>query len=266
MSTAPRRVAIIQARMSSSRFPGKVLANLDGLPLIVFMAQRVQRSALLDHVVVATSTDTSDDILVRVLAEHGIPCQRGSLHDVLDRFHAAARACQADHVVRLTGDCPLMDADLIDRGLSELAKTDCDYVSNVLPPSYPDGLDVECFTMAALETAWRHATLPSDREHVTPFIRAGHEGLRARGWTGTADFSTLRWTVDHPDDLAHVASLLAIAQSQRLARQASAAVQPIDRFDLLRALETGLVAKAGDHLRNEGYQKSLAEDSVNTPQ
>lgn len=262
MSSTPRRVVIIQARMSSSRFPGKVLAPLDGLPLIVFMVQRVRRAALLDHIMVATSTDASDDVLAQTLAEHGIVCHRGSLDDVLDRFYGAALVSQADHVVRLTGDCPLMDPDLIDRGLSELAKGDCDYVANVLPPSYPDGLDVECFTMDALRTAWTHATLASDREHVTPFIRAGREGLRTRGWAACADFSSLRWTVDHPDDLAHVTSLLEVAQSLQHGRQPAAASASIDRFDLLRALETGLVSQAGSHQRNEGYLKSLREDAV----
>jgi spore coat polysaccharide biosynthesis protein SpsF (cytidylyltransferase family) len=250
MKPSPRRVAVIQARMSSSRFPGKVLAPLGGLPMIVFMARRVQKAAQLDQVVVATSDHASDHPLAALLAEHGLTCLRGPLDDVLARFRIAAEQTQADHIVRLTGDCPLMDADLIDRGLRELARGECDYVANVLPPSYPDGLDVECFTRMALETAWREAHLPSEREHVTPFMRAGKHGLRAHGWQGAADLSALRWTVDHPDDLEHVASLVAAVGRE-----------DFDRFDLLRAIERGAVAPEGAHTRNEGYAKSLADEA-----
>lgn len=257
MSTPPKRVAIIQARMSSTRFPGKVLAPLAGLPLIVFMVRRVQLARQIDQLLVATSTDASDDPLVRVLAEYGISCFRGDLHDVLDRFYRAASAAGADHVVRLTGDCPLMDPYLIDKGLAELALGDADYVANVLPPSFPDGLDIECFTMAALETAWRAARLPSEREHVTPFIRNGKAGLRARGWQAVADLSALRWTVDHPDDLVHVAALAEAALNDARAQGR----EVFDRFDVLRVLESRAVGPAGQHQRNEGYAKSLADEA-----
>lgn len=168
---SPRRVAIIQARMSSSRFPGKVLEPLLGLPMIVFMARRVQQARLVDEVLVATSTDPSDDALAQALQSYGMGCFRGSLNDVLSRFHDAAVHTRADQVVRLTGDCPLMDADLVDRALALLTSSGADYVSNVAPPSYPDGLDVEAFTMAALHDAWRNAQLPSEREHVTLYLR-----------------------------------------------------------------------------------------------
>ena len=257
MNSHPRRVAIIQARMSSSRFPGKVLADLAGWPLIVFMVQRVRRAKRVDQVLVATSTDPSDDALAAVLAQNGIDCFRGDLNDVLDRFTHAARGAGADHVVRLTGDCPLMDADLVDRGLTELARGDADYVSNVMPPTYPDGLDVECFTMGALETAWREARLPSEREHVTPFIRNGGGGLRTRSWIAVADFSALRWTVDHQDDLQHVTTLVAAcAGNCRVEAPTS-----FDRFDLLRILDAQSVGSGGAHARNEGYAKSLAADA-----
>jgi spore coat polysaccharide biosynthesis protein SpsF (cytidylyltransferase family) len=243
--------------MSSSRFPGKVLAPLAGLPMIVFMAQRAQRAQCIDQLLVATSTDASDDGLAAVLGEHGIACFRGDLIDVLDRFYQAANSVQAAHVVRLTGDCPLMDPDLIDKGLTELARGHWDYVANVLPPSYPDGLDVECFTMEALAKAWHEARLPSDREHVTPFIRNGGAGLRAIGWRGAVDLSALRWTVDHPDDLVHIRTLVTAATADAQA----AGRTSFDRFDLLRALETHAIESAGEHARNEGYAKSLADEA-----
>lgn len=244
-----RKVAIIQARVSSSRLPGKVLMPLLGLPSIVFMVERVRRSELLDHVVVATSAEASDDALADVLAEAGIDCFRGSLHDVLDRFLGAARTARADHIVRLTGDCPLMDFDLIDKALGLLAAESVDYVSNVDPPTYPDGLDVEAFSFEALALAHREATETAEREHVTPFIRKHKERFRALCWQGMADLSALRWTVDHQDDLDHVRSLL-----DRLDSPTPAS---FDRFDLYRVCErTGMAEVQPSHRRNEGMMKS----------
>lgn len=251
----PRRVAIIQARVSSSRFPGKVLAPLNGVPMIVFMARRVACAKQVDQLLVATSTDSSDDALVQILADYGIASFRGDLLDVLDRFFQAARSVAADHVVRLTGDCPLMDPDLIDRGLQELARGQADYVANVLHPSYADGLDVECMTMSALETAWAQARKPSEREHVTPFIREEQAGLRVHGWQARVDTSALRWTVDHPDDLVYVSSLVAACL------KGGAEPNTFDRFDLLRAIEQQGVGDQAQHQRNEGYAKSLAAES-----
>jgi spore coat polysaccharide biosynthesis protein SpsF (cytidylyltransferase family) len=257
MSSTPKCVAIIQARMSSSRFPGKVLAQLANLPLIVFMVERVRQARLVDQIVVATSTDPTDDPLAVELAKHRIDCFRGNLSDVLDRFVQCARAVNADHIVRLTGDCPLMDADLIDRGLSELAKGDADYVSNVAPPTYPDGLDVECLTMRALEMAWREATLPSEREHVTPYLRSGAPGIRVRNWSGTADYSALRWTVDHPDDLHHVTTLVDACRDV----ESRSSPRGFDRFDIFRAIEKHALSAGASHVRNEGLLKSLAAES-----
>lgn len=250
----PRRVAIIQARVSSSRFPRKVLESLMGLPMIVFMAKRVQQARLVDQVLVATSTDPSDDALTQAVDGHGLACFRGSLDDVLGRFYAAALHTGADHVVRLTGDCPLMDADLVDRALALLASSDADYVSNIAPPSYPDGLDVEAFTMAALRDAWAHARLPSEREHVTPYLRAGHAHIKTAGWSSMSDLSSLRWTVDHPNDLAHVKALIAATGSER--------VTGFDRFDLYRGIERGSLGTGAQHGRNEGLAKSLAAEAA----
>lgn len=249
---APRRVVIIQARMSSSRLPGKVLTPLLGLPLIVFMVRRVSRARLADEVVVATSTDASDDPLTAALVEHGIAFERGSLSDVLDRFYAAARARAAAHIVRLTGDCPLMDADLVDRALTFLAESGADYVSNIAPPSYPDGMDVEAFTMAALEDMWVNAKLPSEREHVTPYLRAGHPHIRTASWSGLTDLSALRWTVDHPDDLEHVRTLVKMT--------GAVSETAFDRFDVYRAIERERLGKGADHQRNEGLAKSILAD------
>lgn len=254
ISSTSRRVAIIQARMSSSRFPGKVLEPLMEMPLIAFMVQRVRMSKLLDAVLVATSNDSTDDILAETLAHHGISCFRGGLNDVLDRFYQAAVHAGADHVVRLTGDCPLMDADLIDTALLRLAERDVDYICNTSPPSFPDGLDVEAFTMSTLKDAWLHARLASEREHVTPFMRAGHSTIKIGSWSGVADTASLRWTVDHPDDLQHVRKLIAAT--------GSASPVGFDRFDIYRVIEQSGLAVGAAHIRNEGYLQSLQADGI----
>jgi spore coat polysaccharide biosynthesis protein SpsF (cytidylyltransferase family) len=246
-----RTVAFIQARMSSSRLPGKVLEPLAGVPMIVFMARRAQRARTLDEVVVVTSNDPRDDALADTVAQAALPVFRGSLDDVLDRFAAAAQRLDADEVVRLTGDCPLIDAATIDAVVEARRRHGADYASNVEPPTYPDGLDVEAFSRAALERAQREARLPSQREHVTLWMREQAAALRRVNVRGIADCSHLRLTVDYADDLEVV---------RRVVAQLPHALDA-DLFDILR-----VVARQPDilshnpHARNEGLIKSLALD------
>jgi spore coat polysaccharide biosynthesis protein SpsF len=244
-------VALIQARMSSARFPGKVLESLAGLPMIVFMARRAQRARLLDSVAVVTSTDPSDDALVQTLHAAGLPVFRGSLNDVLDRFAHAARHFDAAEVVRLTGDCPLIDPATIDAVVSARRQHGADYASNVEPPTYPDGLDVECFDRAALDGADRAATLPSEREHVTLWMRSDAAPLRRVNVRGVADLSHLRLTVDYPDDLDAV---------RRIVSQAPQGANA-DLFDILRVVAAQPeILSLNRHARNEGLRQSLARD------
>ena len=250
MSARPRTVAIIQARMSSSRLPGKVLMPIAGRPAILVMCERVRRARGIDALCVATSVDPSDDPLAACLGEAGIPVHRGSLDDVLDRFRTAGRAHGAEVAVRLTGDCPLIDAGLIDRVVALVAEEGCDYASNIEPPTYPDGLDVEAMTMAALEAAAAEARLGSEREHVTPFIRNRPERFRSGLISSPIDLSALRWTVDYADDLALV---------RRLAEGVDDPLAA-DRYDFLRVYEAlGLSGVA--HARNEGLASSVARDA-----
>ena len=222
-----KTAALIQARMSSNRFPGKVLESLGGLPMIVFMAARVRRAATLEEVSVVTSVDPTDDALAVVLEKHGIPCFRGDLHDVLSRFSAAATAHQATEIVRLTGDCPLADPAVIDSIVRARREANADYASNIEPRTYPDGLDVECFTRAALERAAQEARDPPEREHVTPWMRATGSGLKRVGVSTIVDGSRLRLTVDYPADLAAIRRLLALVDR---------APDAFDMFDMLRCL------------------------------
>ena len=250
-----RTVAIIQARMSSSRFAGKVLQPLLNRPMIVFMVERVRMARHVEATLVATSTDPSDDPLEQALIQAGVPVYRGPLEDVLGRFVGAARAHGADHVVRLTGDCPLIDGDLIDATLELLVAQQLDYASNVSPPRWPDGLDVEAMTRDALESTALEAARPSEREHVTPFLRDNPQRFRQAGLASLIDLSALRWTVDHADDLDFVRRLLAAAR----VNDSTA----FDRFDLLRALERHpALATLNRHQRNEGYAASLANEAA----
>jgi spore coat polysaccharide biosynthesis protein SpsF (cytidylyltransferase family) len=250
-----RIVAIVQARMSSSRFPGKVLKPLCGMPMIVFMLRRVAQSETVDQVVLATSTDPTDDELADVVRAHGFSCYRGDLEDVLARFHHAAMGAQADIVVRLTGDCPLIDADLVDRVVRNLQQSGADYVTNTCPPTYPDGLDVEAFTFAALDHAFAEARLPSEREHVTPYIRNHSELYSTGNVRALTDFSSQRWTVDYPDDYEFVSRLIE--------RAGVTAPDRGDRYDFFRVCEKYPELSAiNQHQRNEGYAQSLTQDHL----
>ena len=217
-------VALVQARLSSTRLPGKVISDLAGRPLIVFMIERLQHAKRLDQIVVATSEDASDDPLVELLVERGIDHVRGSLHNVLSRYLFAARSTGARTIVRLTADCPLIDPNLVDDVVGALDGHD--YSSNIEPRTYPDGLDVEAFTIEALIRADSSADLLADREHVTPWMRNAASGLRRACCVSPLKLGALRWTVDRSEDLDYVRSLVAQVD------------HPIeaDQFDFLRAM------------------------------
>jgi glutamate-1-semialdehyde 2,1-aminomutase len=201
-----KTVAIVQARMDSTRFPGKVLKPILGTPLIEILLQRLGRATRVDQIVLATSADPNNDELAAHADKLGITVYRGSEHDVLDRYHAAAALAQADIVVRITGDCPLVDPALVDAAVTALRKAGVDYASNTDPPTYPDGLDVEVFTAEALQTAWQEARRPHEREHVTPYLRAPGR-FRVLGLRNETDLSAQRWTVDEPCDFEVVAAI-----------------------------------------------------------
>lgn len=254
--TAHRTLAVVQARLSSSRLPGKVLMPLHGMPMILFMLARVKRATRIDELVLATSTDASDDLLADAATAAGYTVHRGPLDDVLARFAGAVEPRTADWVVRLTGDCPLIDPAIVDRVIAQAQGEALDYCTNADPASFPDGLDVEVFTRAALFAAAADAKLQSEREHVTLFIRNHPERFKLNHLRAVADLSALRWTVDHADDLALVQALVAALAAQ--GRDPLAA----DLFDLLRVVsEQPHLAHANLHQRNEGLLKSLLADT-----
>ena len=201
-------LAILQARMSSTRLPGKVVAPILGRPMLLRQLERVQRAASFDRLLVATSSSPSDDVIVQLCTDHAVECFRGSLHDVLDRFVQAARSYAPEHVVRLTADCPLADADVIDRVVEHHLEGGFDYTSNSRMRTFPHGLDAEVCRYACLEQAWREATKPFEREHVMPYLWGSgrfHVGQLCQ----EIDQSHHRWTVDFAEDLDLVREIYA---------------------------------------------------------
>lgn len=209
-------VAILQARMSSTRLPGKVMKPLAGRPMIERQIERLRRCTTLERIIVATSDETSDDPLADHVASIGVEVFRGSLNDVLDRYLGAARAFNvAGHVVRLTADCPLADPDVIDACVGRLRNLCVDYVSNGRQRSFPHGLDAEAFRLEALEIAGREAVDPYEREHVTPFIYRRPERFSLAALVQETDESRLRWTVDTPEDYVFVARVYEALYAQK---------------------------------------------------
>lgn len=201
-------VAIVQARMGSTRLPNKVMKQIDGVPMIELLLSRLSRAKELDQIIVATSLDLKNQPLTDHVEKLGYLCVRGGEDNVLQRYLDAAKLSKADVVVRVTGDCPLTDPALVDAAISSFKARQVDYLTNALPPTYPDGLDAEVFTLAALERAAIETRDPFDLEHVTPYLR--RPGLfKTASITHAEDLSRLRWTVDEPADFDVVSNVFA---------------------------------------------------------
>ena len=200
-----KTVGIIQARMGSERLPGKVLKRLAGQAMLARVIRRTQRAKNLDEVVVATTESPEDGAIVALSREHGLSFYRGSVEDVLDRYHSAAQRHKADAVARITSDCPLIDPGLIDEAVHTFLEGPWDYVSNTLDPrTFPRGLDVEVISREALQRAWEEDRDPAWREHVTPYIARHPERFRLHAIVNDRDYSSMRWTVDTQEDLEFV--------------------------------------------------------------
>lgn len=199
-----RTVVIIQARMGSSRLPGKVLTDICGQPMLGRVISRARQAQLPDDVVVATSSEPCDDELAAAAKRFGWRCIRGSHLDVLDRYYQAALQLKPDIVVRVTADCPVIDPGIIDEVVAAVMcqESAVDYASNTLEPrTFPRGLDVEALTFETLKTMWRDAKEPSCREHVTPWVYRNPDKFRLHGIVNAADCSGYRWTVDTVEDM-----------------------------------------------------------------
>lgn len=254
----PRVLAIVQARLGSTRLPGKALAEIEGRPMLAHVLDRASAIPGVDGVVLATTVDSGDDPLVRFARTLGIPCVRGSEDDVLDRFRTTLHAYPAEVIVRVTSDCPLLDPRVSGLVVGEYLRREgsVDYASNVHPPTYPDGLDTEVCSRAALETAWAEAKLPSEREHVTVYLWRNPRRFRLANVSHPEDFSALRWTVDTPADLAFVRAVYAHLHRPGMPPFGMDAVLALlAERPALRAINAGF-------RRNEGLGRSCATGSV----
>lgn len=246
-------LAILQARCSSTRLPGKVLKPILGEPMLVRQIERLRHAKRIDRLLVATSTDSSDDALAALCERHGISCFRGSLDDVLDRFYRAALPYQPEHVVRLTGDCPLTDPAIIDAVIALHLRENYDYSSSAIELTFPDGLDAEIMRFACLEQAWREAELPSEREHVTLFIYRRPERYRIGSHKGVCDFSYYRWTVDEPEDFEFVTRIYERLYSESRVFGMDGILALLESDPALSAINAGIE-------RNAGLKKSIEKD------
>lgn len=243
-------LAILQARTGSTRLPGKVLSPILGRAMLALQVERVLRAERIDELVLATTIDPADDPIERLAGKLGVGCFRGSVEDVLDRFYQAALSSSPEHVVRLTGDCPLIDPAVIDLIIARHLQAGVDYTSNTVHPTYPDGLDVEMFRFDALADAWRDARKTSEREHVTPFLYNRPQRFQIESVQQDRDLSEMRWTVDEPEDLAFVRAVYEELYP------ANPAFSTEDVLNLLqRRPELG--ARNAHIARNEGYAQSV---------
>ncbi|WP_019613208.1 cytidylyltransferase domain-containing protein [Psychromonas ossibalaenae] len=247
-------VAIVQARCSSTRLPNKVLKKILGKPMLQQQIERIQRSRLIDKLVIATSTKTEDEGIVDLCRQLNVSCFTGSLNNVLERYYRAAGEYKADVIVRLTGDCPLTDAAVIDQVIKKHLNSNNDYTSNIDPETFPDGLDVEVFNYKTLQQAELKAKKPSELEHVTPYIRNNKEFIKG-SLQSSQNYSQYRWTVDEPEDLEFVTQIYQQLGSTGQYFDADKIYQLLEEHPELLTINQNLI-------RNEGLLNSLKEDKL----
>jgi len=251
-------VAVTQARMSSSRLPGKVLREIDGKTLLEIHLKRILQSKLIDELIIATSINKDDDTIEAEAKRLGVSVFRGSLNDVLDRFYQAVLPHKPDYVVRLTADCPLIDPTLIDGVVEQIQKSKADYCSNTLKVCYPDGMDVEVFKFSALEIAWQRANLLSEREHVTPYIYKNSDFQNGELFKAVAfcenieGYNNVRLTVDEQTDLLVIENLVKVLGT-------NCQWQTYANYYCEHPEVNGLNSQI---TRNEGYSKSIEKDNL----
>ncbi len=238
-----KTTAIIQARMGSTRLPGKVLMDLGGETVLARVVGRLRRATRIDEIVVATTKSAPDDAIVQECFRLQVPSFRGSENDVLDRYYRAARVCAAGVVVRITSDCPVIDPELVDETIRVFKEQCGDYASNSFPRTYPRGLDAEVFSMSALEQAWRDARELYEREHVTPYFYERPELFQLVSQRGRIDYSQYRWTLDTAEDLALLRTIYARFSNQDDFSW-SEVIQLMEREPELAELNSRVVQKA----------------------
>lgn len=247
--------AIIQARIGSTRLPRKVLLVLGGKTALEQVVDRANAVRRIRTVVVATTVNVKDLAIVKLCASKGISVYCGSENDVLDRYYQTAKLFEADHIVRITSDCPVIDPHIVDRVIALHLKKKRDFTANIITETFPDGLDVEVFTFAALRTAWERARLASEREHVTPYIKKHLRMFRLTNLACKENLYGKRWTLDNPEDYVFLRRVYnALYKRNRL----------FGMKEILAFLhQHPEVERINQHIvRNEGYAKSLRQDKI----
>lgn len=246
---------ITQARIGSTRLPGKVLLPIGEETLLSVHLKRLKECTTINQIVVATTFEDGVESLIDICREAEVDYYQGSLEDVLDRFYQAAVQYRPDWVVRVTSDCPLLDPGVVDQVVRKAIESDVDYCANIITEDFPDGQDVEVFKLSALERAWNEATFKSEREHVTPFIRnnsdlKGGELFTAYDVKCHSNFNSIRMTVDEKADLIAIRRLIdELGISSTWEEYVEYIIKHFDSIG------------NKDIIRNEGYQKSLTKDT-----
>lgn len=246
-------LALIQARCGATRLPNKILLDLEGKTVLERVVERVKKSKRISEIMVVTTINVEDIAVVQLCSNKAIRIFCGSSDDVLDRFYQAAKLLRPKNIIRITADCPMMDPEIIDLVIDSHEKSGADYTSNTIKELFPDGEDVEVFTYSALETAWQKAALPSEREHVTPYLKKESSLFKLESVESETNYSTYRWTLDEPRDYEFI---------KRIYKD----LYPLDPLFgikmILKHLHQNPTLKNINHqiVRNEGLLKSLADD------
>jgi len=243
---------IIQARMGSSRLPGKVLKEVKGKPMLFYVLDQTSNSKLIDKIVVATTTNPEDKAILETVKNLGYDTFAGSEGDVLDRYYQAAKKFNFDIVVRITADCPLVDPEIIDKTIKKFQDEGADYCCNQAPPTHPDGLDVEVFTFDGLEKSWNDAKWSSEREHVTFYFNKNKD-FKLANYANPVDLSSLRVTVDEPEDYELVKKII-----EKVNKSPILLADILDLFEK----EPELKGMNSQYERNAGHKKALDNDKI----
>ena len=252
MKTKKKITVMIQARTGSTRFPKKTLELIEKKPMIWHVINRVKKIKSIEQIALITTRKNSDKILLKIANENGIFGFAGDVHDLLNRHYQCALKINADPIIRITSDCPLTDPKLVEKILDFYLNNDYDYVSNVIKPSYPDGLDVEIFSFSALKNAVKNAKLMSEREHVSPYFMKNPEKFKIYNVENKKNLSHLRWTVDQIEDIKFIRKIYSRMKPKTV----------FSMNDVLKIIhnEPNLQKINSQFKRNEGYVKSLRND------
>lgn len=248
-------IAIIQARVSSTRLPGKVLKKIEGRTILEHVINRVQAARKIDDIVVATTVKKEDLEIVQLCAKLGISVFCGSEDDVLDRYYQAARLFKAEHIVRITSDCPLIDPQVIDKVIELYFQKKADYATNTIPETFPDGEDVGIFSFNILKITWKDAKLSSEREHVTPYIRRNFNIFKIANLRSKFNLANKRWTLDEPEDFEFIKIIYKNLYPKDLLFGMEKILKFIKKHPEIEEINKNII-------RNEGYFKSLKEDKI----